>query len=583
MNILGFRCWGSDGSHDTSAAMVCDGMLVAAAEQERFSRKKHDDGVPLEAIDFCLKSAGLRMDQVDWIAFPEKPFLIGRDSHTAELDMRLLIHAKQMGATGSRRIINKYAQDLWRWLGLPGFNLFMHANATRAFSALRQRYGKLPPIRFYGHHNAHAAVSHFTSAHDRSLIVTIDGRGGLLCSAVWLAEGCTIRRVWAEPWANSIGFFYWDCTRYLGLGNFGEGKLMGLAAYGNPSVFAKRVSQLLDFPNSHPYRYHTPPTEAILGFPPRKDEFIVCPPYTDFAAACQQTLEQAVAQVTKFAVAETGVRTICLGGGVMLNCSSNGALLSSNVADSIWVFPAAGDGGLAVGAALLGAADAGELKRSGLSDAYLGPAFSNKECKQALGNERRVVYRFTRDLSSEIARLLTAGNVVGWFQGRMEFGPRALGHRSILADPRTVEMRDRVNKIKRRELWRPLAPVVQAEKASEYFALRAPSPFMLFASQVRPDKRREIPAVVHVDGTARPQTVTHEQNPRLYDLISAFARETGTPVLLNTSFNAAGEPLVCTPEDAIRTFLTTDLDVLVLGDYVAWKSTSLGNNLNAIQ
>jgi carbamoyltransferase len=279
-------------------------------------------------------------------------------------------------------------------------------------------------------------------------------------------------------------------------------------------------------------------------------------------------LEVAIANVVRSGIEATQNRNLCLAGGVMLNCSSNGGLLTSGVADSIWIFPAASDAGTSVGAALQCAAENGELDRTGLVNPYLGPDFSASEIEVALRNDQRVAFWLAPDISTEVAQRLAAGEVIGWFQGRMELGPRALGNRSILADPRSVEMRDRVNRIKRREHWRPLAPVVLEESAPDFFRMNTSSPFMLFAVQVRLEKRSIVPAVVHADGSARPQTVSHDQNPRLYDLIRAFRQQTGVPVLLNTSFNDADEPIVCTPQDAIRSFLAMELDMLVLGDYV---------------
>jgi carbamoyltransferase len=271
---------------------------------------------------------------------------------------------------------------------------------------------------------------------------------------------------------------------------------------------------------------------------------------------------------------QTGESALCLGGGVAYNCTSNGAVLASGMASPVWVFPASGDAGLSVGAAIACAAENGETKASRLRSAYLGPEFSDAEIDAAIKDNRGISARRLDDVAAEAAGLIDAGNVIGWFQGRMELGPRALGNRSILADPRTTGSRDHVNEVKRREHWRPLAPAVLAERAAEYFDISARSDFMLFAAQVRPEKRQEVAGIVHVDGSARPQTVTREQNPRLYDLISAFASRTGIPLLLNTSFNDAGEPIVCSPRDAIRTFLATGLDALVIGDMLVTKTAT---------
>jgi carbamoyltransferase len=574
MNILGISpC--HDFGHDASAAIVCDGVLVAAVEEERFSREKHTGALPLQAIEFCLARAGLRMEQIDVIAYPAKAFTFGPDSDLPEVDLQFLEQWSREGGCRPRHLLLKKAFDFYDKLGLPPFNFRMNPSYARSLSALRERYGTLPRVRYYDHHLAHAASTYFTSGWSKASVVTIDGCGGFYSAATWSANEDRITRLQGKTAADSLGFFYNECTRYLGLGEFGDGKFMGLAPYGRKEIHADRVKRLLDLGSSRWYHYRGPPSEEVVGFPPRQVEDILGAPYPDFAASCQLALETAVANVVRSAIEGAQSRNVCLAGGVMLNCSSNGALLASGIADSIWVFPAAGDAGISVGAALQCAVENGELGRSRLESPYLGPDYSGAEIEVALRNEPRVAGRTVPDLELEVARQLAEGKVVGWFQGRMELGPRALGNRSILADPRTVGMRDRVNRIKRRELWRPLAPVVIAESASEYFSMNAPSPFMLFALQVRPEKRSLVPAIVHVDGSARPQTVTREQNSRLYELLRAFQKESGIPILLNTSFNDAGEPIVCKPQDAIRSYLAMDMDLLVLGEYLVNRKPTM--------
>jgi carbamoyltransferase len=510
MNILSFQFFG--GCHDTAAAIVCDGVLVAAAEEERFSRRKHDGTLPVRAIDFCLRHAGLRMNQVDIIAFPDKPFRTGPDSEHPETDFDCLRQLRAAGIIRARSLLHKRLLDFYLPAHLPSFNWQMNPMVASGFATLREHYPNIPPVRYYGHHLAHAAAAYLTSGHDKAAIATIDGRGGSLATATWRAHGIRIRRLRAAPYIYSLGIFYDNCTEYLGLREFGEGKTMGLAPYGDREVYGDRVSSLLDCLDSDWYRYRARPSAQILGFPPRGQESILQAPYTDFAAAVQHALERAVQRVVESAMEEAKTRTLCLGGGVMLNCSSNGKLLESGIASSIHVFPASNDAGLSIGAALLCAAEAGEFYPMKLDHAYWGPSFNPTEYKAALRGESQVVYQRASNLAHEVAAHLADGQVVGWFQGRMELGPRALGNRSLLADPRTAAMRDRVNTLKGRELWRPLAPVVVAEHASEFFALSAPSPFMLFATQVRAEKRSSIPAVVHIDGSARPQTVTRTQN-----------------------------------------------------------------------
>lgn len=561
--------------HDSSAAILCDGQLIAAAEEERFSRKKHDGGVPFHAIEFCLRHAGLSMSQIDVIAYPDKPFRSGNNSYTAEMDialMRRLINAGQV--YGKRAILHKLALDAYLKMGLPSFNFQMYEHETKAFASIRQRYPDLPSVLYYDHHKVHAAAAYLTSGYDKAAITTIDGHGGPYSTVIWQAQGQDIARKQSELRINSLGFYYWYCTEYLGFSEGGEGKTMGLAAYGNRETYAQELSQILSITNDGWYEYRARPNQKILGFAPRNGQSVLDAPFPDFAAAAQDALERSVEQVVRRAIQLTGCRDLCVSGGVMLNCSSNGSLLRSGLADSIHVFPAVGDTGLSVGAALLCASELGQLRPRRLEHAYFGPGFTATAYETALRAEPRVSFHHVEDIATETAALLAAGYVVGWFQGRMELGPRALGNRSILADPRTTAMRDRVNHIKHRELWRPLAPVVLAERAAEFFTPAVPSPFMLFAMQVRADKRDLVPAIVHVDGSARPQTVTRSQNAILYDLLTAFERQTGVPVLLNTSFNDAGEPIVCSPQDAIRTFLNTGLDILVLGNYVVRKSAS---------
>jgi carbamoyltransferase len=566
MNILGFvygfRC------HDTAAAIVCDGRLVAAAEEERFTRQKHDSAFPARSIDYCLKCTGLSMDQVDLIAFPEKPYRSGRDSYLAEMSWNSLLQLRAGMGTSFKSLLHKGLLDVLLPLGFR-WNWQMQPAEAEGFAQLKNIYPKLPPVRFYDHHRAHAAAAYLTSGRDAAAIVTMDFAGGPYSTAVWKGKMSSIGRLETEVWLNSLGEFYWDATKYLGLGDFAEGKTMGLAPYGNGKKFETLFETILERKGSHWFNYCGWPSETTLGFPARSDESPLDAPFPDLAAAIQMALESAQQRIIRSAVDRANNRMVCLGGGVGLNCSANGALLQSGLVDSAWVFPAANDAGLSVGAALLCSAECGELQAQQLEHAYWGPEFSLSECEAAILQESRVTFRrIDGPLNEEIAEALAAGQVVGVCRGRMEFGPRALGNRSILADPRRLEIRDRVNRLKGRELWRPLAPAVLAERASEFFDLRQPSPFMLFRAQIRPEKRSMVPAIVHVDGSARPQTVTSTQNPAFYDLISAFSRRSGVPMLLNTSFNTAKEPIVCTPQDAIASFLAIDLDLLVLEDFL---------------
>ena len=397
------------------------------------------------------------MDQVDFIAFPDKPFRSGPDSQLADMDLGFCRKLCKEGVIRRRSLIHKRVLDAFLHLGFA-FNWRMHPTVAEGFAFLRQHYSKIPPVRYYEHHLAHAAAAYFASDFEQAAIVTMDGRGGSYASVTSKAQGSRIAQMRTQPFTNSLGRFYGECTNYLGLGRWGEGKTMGLAPYGDRRVYASKISSLLDFPVSSWYHHHGAMSEKLLGFPARREESIVGPPFPDFAAACQEAVERGVMRVVASAIQEAKSRNVCLGGGVMLNCSSNGALMASDVADAISVFPAAGDNGVSVGAALLCAEELGELNRNGLTNAYWGPEFSDAEYERALQKEPRVVFHRSPEIAQEIASALAEKKVVGWFQGRMELGPRALGNRSILADPCTVEIRDRVNQLKGREWWRPLAP-----------------------------------------------------------------------------------------------------------------------------
>jgi carbamoyltransferase len=358
----------------------------------------------------------------------------------------------------------------------------------------------------------------------------------------------------------------------VNLGDFGEGKLMGLAPYGTASRALQSVNRLIDTVDARWFKYKSLPLPELTGFPKRSDENVLEGPYADFAAATQHALERGYEKAVRSASGQTHSRKVCVGGGVALNCSANGKLLAASIAEDMWLFPASGDAGLSVGAALLCARDNGELIQERIESPYHGPAFSDDEIGSTLIATAGIAYSRPDNLESEVAKSIAGGCVTGWFQGRMELGPRALGNRSILADPRTIAMRDKVNRVKRREMWRPLAPSVLAERAADYFEIVPPNAFMLFATQATQLTRDVAPAIVHVDGSARPQPVTAELNPKFYNLISLFAALTGVPILLNTSFNDAGEPIVCTPADALRTFLATDLDLLAIGSFLVTKS-----------
>ncbi len=566
MNVLGFFTF--RGAHNSSAAIVCNGKLVAAAEEERFSRRKHDGSIPLSAIEFCLAEAGLRFRDIDLIAFPDTPFRTGPDSAHAAVETELLKELRAAGRVSGASLLHKRALDAWLHAGLPLPNLGMNPIVAAGLALVRERFGKLPPLRFVDHHKAHAAAAFFTSGLDSAAVATIDGRGGNYATAIWHARGKDLKRIAGEPYCNSLGLFYEDCSEYLGLGRLNPGKTMGLAPYGHPDILADAVSHLLSTRDGRLYRYRRPPNEDLIGFPRRTSEPVNTPPFTHFAAASQNALETAVRKIAVAALELTGESALCLGGGTAYNCTSNGTLRESAVGSPLWIFPAAGDAGLSVGAALFSAAERGDDCGERLPHAFWGPDYNEAECEAALQDEPDLAMERRDDGTAHAASLLAHGEILGWFAGRMELGPRALGNRSILADPRSIAIRDRVNDIKGRERWRPLAPAVLASRADEFFDIADASEFMLFATRVRASKQSLVRGIVHVDGSARPQTVTRTQNPLLHDLIAQFERLTGVPMLINTSFNDAAEPIVCSPRDAVSTFKRTALDALVMGQLV---------------
>lgn len=567
MNILSFFHF--PGAHDTSAALVRDGILVAATEEERLTRVKHDGSVPLRSIEFCLDQSGLAMSDVDLIAFPDLPFRSGAGSRLSDIDARTLGRLYRHGEAKLHTFLHYAGVQLSQRLGRNRRSWQLSSQAEAVFRQVSAQFGPLPRIVYYQHHRAHAASAFLTSGDPDAAICTADGRGDVYSAVTWRGRGSAVRRLSAEPWFNSLGFFYRDCTDYLGLGPFAEGEAMGLSAYGAAAELEVPVGRLLNTQaTSRWYRYEERPSQQALGFPPRTDADATSSPYPQFAAAAQAALERALFRMADSALKQSRSGSLCMGGGVALNCAANGRLLARPEIESLWAFAASGDAGLSVGAALLAAADAGELPRQRLDHAYFGPETSEAEIIAAVETEPTLELRRPRDVVEEAAGRLAADQIIGWSQGRMELGPRALGNRSILANPASTETRDRVNRLKGRESWRPLAPSILAERAGEYFELPGESPFMLLAAPVRPRTRAEAPAIVHADGSARPQTVRQDQNPKFRRLLEAFERRTAVPMLLNTSFNIAGEPIVCDAMDGIRSFQAMGLDAFVCGDFV---------------
>lgn len=561
--------------HDSAAALVIDGEIVAAAQEERFTRKKHDAAFPARAIEYCLREAGIDARSVDYVTFYEKPLL--------KFD-RLLETSLAFAPRG----FSSFCAAMPVWLK---DKLFLRRTLRRGLGdAVRA------PLVFPEHHESHAASAFFPSPFDKAAILTLDGVGEWATASSGMGEGNKIRLTHELAFPHSLGLLYSAFTSYCGFRvNSGEYKLMGLAPYGKP-VYAEAIRKHvvtigpdgaiwldMDYFN---YCQGLTMTNArfhrLLGGEPRKPEAEIEQRHKDLAASIQTVTEEVVLRMGRALHGRTCCRDLVLAGGVALNCVANGRLLREGPFDRIWVQPAAGDAGGALGAALFvwhQLLDGPREHRTGDSQraSRLGPAYPSSEVRAVLDSQR-IPYRHFEDraaLSAHVAEALAAGRVAGWFQGRMEFGPRALGSRSILADPRGPAMREALNrKIKFRETFRPFAPCVPVEHAAEWFDITSASPYMLITALAR--NPAAIPAVSHVDGSARVQTVDRERHPELHALLEAFGERSGCPVLINTSFNVRGEPLVCTPEDALRCFLATDIDLLVLEDCVIDKRDTGG-------
>jgi carbamoyltransferase len=586
VHILGLSAY----YHDAAAALLCDGRIVAAAEQERFSRRKHDADFPVEAARFCLARGGLQADDLDAIAFYEKP-------------LRKLDRLLDGFLAEAPRGLGRYLRALPLWLRRRAW---MRADIER-------RLETRAPVRFLQHHESHAASAYGPSPFAAAAVLTLDGVGEWTTNGIWEGAGSRLTPLAEIRYPDSLGLLYSAFTAYCGFRvNEGEYKLMGLAPYGEPRHVATILERVLELkpdgsyrlnPDLFAYRHREAMTTAafhrLFGGPPRPPGAPVGRREADLARSIQEVTEEVVLRQAREARRRTGHAALCLAGGVALNCVANGRLAAAGIFDRIWIQPAAGDGGGALGAAY--ALDLRERRpprveapADAQAGSLLGPEFTHAECAAALA---AAGYPATRpapaELLDETAHALAAGETVGWFQGRMEFGPRALGCRSILADPRDPEMRARVNRvIKEREAFRPFAPICRARDAAALFELPAPSsPYMLLVGRVRGARPAAdpgallqagaegrvdspLPAITHVDGSARVQTVPDGANPAVEALLDRFAALTGCHALLNTSFNAKDEPIVCTPQDAVATFARTRLDRLVLGPFVARRDAA---------
>ncbi len=586
--------------HDSAAALVVDGKIVAAAQEERFSRIKHDDHFPAQAISFVLDEAGIPFEKLSAIVFYEKPILKFE---------RLLETYHAFVPQGFRSFVT--AIPIW-----IKDKLFM----KRMLREELQKFGKLPcPIWFTEHHLSHAASAFYPSPFEEAAILTIDGVGEWATSTIGVGKGNKIKILKELHFPHSVGLLYSALTYYSGfLVNSGEYKLMGLAPYGiensdQTKEFTEKIlNHLVDIKedgsillNMDYFNFATGLTmtnnrkwEQLFGIPPRLPEDEITQDYMNLAMAIQHVTEDIVLRMAKHTREITGCTNLVMAGGVALNCVVNGKILKNKLFDDIWVQPASGDSGGALGAALTGWHIGFDHPRTpvlpdGMSGSLLGPEFTDKDVQKIVnqyGAKATFIQDF-EDLANETASLLANGKIVGWFQGRMEYGPRALGNRSILGDARNPEMQRKLNlSIKYREGFRPFAPAVLAEKSSAYFDLDKSSPYMLFVAPVKPSRcnespdfsagtmlerlyyqRSDIPAVTHIDYSARIQTVHENINPRFYKVLKAFSNQTGCDVLVNTSFNVRGEPIVCTPDDAYRCFMSTEMDCLVLGNFLLKK------------
>jgi len=596
IKILGISAY----YHDSAAALVVDGDIVAAAQEERFSRKKHDAGFPAQAIAYCLSEAGIRLEELDYVVFYDKPLIKFE---------RLLETYLAFVPSGFK----SFLASMPIWLK---DKLFLKTTLKKELAKLAAngngKESDLPTLLFSAHHKSHAASAFFPSPYEKAAVLCLDGVGEWATSSVWRGDGNTLDAQWEIDFPHSLGLLYSAFTYYTGFRvNSGEYKLMGLAPYGEPKYVNLILDKLLDLKEDGSFRldmryfnYATGLTmtnrkfDDLFGGPARKPESQITQREMDIARSIQVVTEEVVLKIAHNIHKELGLDYLCLAGGVALNCVSNGRILREGPFKDIWIQPAAGDAGGAVGAALSVWHEYLEHPRQvngsdAMRGSYLGPRSSEDEIKRYLDGVK-ANYQVLEDdaLMPRLAEILDGESVLGWSAGRMEFGPRSLGGRSIIGDPRSQKMQSVMNlKIKYRESFRPFAPAVKADKVSEWFEIDRRSPYMLLVAPVRKDKchamseeqkklfgidklnipRSDIPAITHVDYSARIQTVHPETNPRFYQLLDAFDKKTGCPVLVNTSFNVRGEPIVCTPEDAYRCFMRTEMDYLVLENVLLSK------------
>ncbi len=594
MNILGISAY----YHDSAAALVSDGKIVAAAQEERFSRKKHDARFPEGAIASCLQQGGMTLRDVDEVVFYDKPLVKFE---------RLLETYLTYAPKGFRSFIA--AMPVWL-----KEKLYLKTTLKRELAALgNMKEKELPKLLFAEHHQSHAASAFYPSPFEKAAVMCLDGVGEWATTSVWLGDGHKLTPQWEIDFPHSLGMLYSAFTYYTGFKvNSGEYKLMGLAPYGEPKYVDLILDKLIDLKadgtfrlNMKYFNYATGLTMTnkhfadLFGAPARTPETQLAQKEMDIARSIQAVTEEVVLRLARTLHRELDADYLCLAGGVALNCVANGRILREGPFKDIWIQPAAGDAGGALGAALVAWHDYHDKPRTvnahdSMEGSYLGPRYEDATIKAQL-DQMNAVYQHLDDagLEHRLGEVLADEKVVGWFQGRMEFGPRSLGGRSIIGDPRSAKMQSVMNlKIKYRESFRPFAPAVLAEDVSEYFEQDRPSPYMLIVAPVNENlrtpmtaeqeqlfgieklnvPRSTIPAITHVDYSARVQTVHRETNPRFHAVLESFKRRTGCAVLVNTSFNVRGEPIVCTPEDAYRCFMRTEMDYLVVENFIMAKA-----------
>jgi len=544
--------------HDSAAALIKDGVVIAAVQEERFTRKKHDDSFPRQSITFCLEQASITVDDLDYIVFYEKPIL------KLERLLKTYIFTWPRGILSfSTAMLSLFGKKIW------------------IENRIRKETQYQGEVLFTKHHVSHAASAFFCSPFEEAAVITIDGVGEWDTTTIAHGNKTALQTIKTIPFPHSLGLLYSAITQFIGFKvNSAEYKVMGLAPYGNPDRFYSQFKKLITIQGDGSYNINrayfsyeygmkmtNKKLEKLLGVAMREPESALQQVHKDIAAALQKITEEVVVAIAQHAKDITGSKHVCLAGGVALNCVANGKLLLSGIFDDMYIQPASGDAGSAVGSALYVYHHVLKHERvpsTAMRTVYLGPEYDDDHICRALDEYSLRYEMYNEDvLYDAVASLIEGTNSIGWFQGKMEYGPRALGNRSIIADPRNEENWQKINlKIKYRESFRPFAPAVLAEHTQHYFALEKASPYMLLVADVI---NNSVPAITHIDGSARIQTVHKESNRRFHTLITAFYEKTGCPLVINTSFNVRGEPIVMTPHDAINSFINTEMDYLVMG------------------